>query len=743
MLPIKILKKSVILALAANLFFNNFAYFTYAAVDSCTVSVSPVSLNRTVEGTLTFTINNTSASNIAWVKITAPSANFMILGGGSGSFSTVQGADGIIYTGSTLDAGSSGGFDVSPLTSDNEVSESWTVQASGEGSGASPATCTGSTTVGISGDVLPPEIGDVTVSSITTSSVKMDFDTNEAATVTLYYGTTTDYGSTKSETTASTSHSFELTGLSSEVTYHYYISATDASNNTATTGDNTLLTAKSSTVTVTTTTTSTVTKLVTPTPTPTPAPDRTAPSVSLDTDFSKPFKQAPKITGRASDNKDLGSIEYSFDNRESWSVVDNIQNPNSRSTGCDFLPTALEDGNYKIKVRARDLSGNIGVSEVYDLVIDRLPPQVGGNLVSIGPQVLVPNEDGIILALAGLDQKITLSAVGGALTIDLFSSNKDKPPTGGQMFSLVKNPDNDLWSGTLSYSTSGVYQLKTKARDGAKNITERRLNTVMVLNNGRVIDGKKGIEGAIVSLFYFDNITNGFVLWDGKAYGEQNPQKTDKSGGYKLLAPAGKYYLQVEASGFRTLKTSIFTLNKSLPINTDFVLERSMEIKIGPFVIPLPDFRVYEASVKINSPQISEGMNSNNDLKNKEFPDFNLVIEGKPVTNIFLRGKPTIISFLNTWSPFVTTQIGFLEEVDKKVVSVLVIMPAESVSSVEIFKKRGGYSIPIIADPDATLVEPLSIQSLPVHFFLNKKGIIQNIRSGVLTGDELSGNVIN
>ena len=59
---------------------------------------------------------------------------------------------------------------------------------------------------------------------------------------TSYYGTTTGYGQTESVSGYTTSHSVQLTGLNDDTLYHYKVESTDASSNTAQSGDNTFTT---------------------------------------------------------------------------------------------------------------------------------------------------------------------------------------------------------------------------------------------------------------------------------------------------------------------------------------------------------------------------------------------------------------------------------------------------------------------------------------------------------------------
>jgi hypothetical protein len=74
--------------------------------------------------------------------------------------------------------------------------------------------------------------------SVTNNPVTLDWTTSEAATGQVNYGLALPYtASSTMETTASTTHSVTITGLTASTTYHYEITATDAAGNTGTTGD--------------------------------------------------------------------------------------------------------------------------------------------------------------------------------------------------------------------------------------------------------------------------------------------------------------------------------------------------------------------------------------------------------------------------------------------------------------------------------------------------------------------------
>ena len=86
-------------------------------------------------------------------------------------------------------------------------------------------------------DTTPPVISGVGASGITQTSATITWATNEPSDSLVEYGTTIGYGSTSYNATLVTSHSINLTGLSSDTIYHYRAKSTDISGNTATSLD--------------------------------------------------------------------------------------------------------------------------------------------------------------------------------------------------------------------------------------------------------------------------------------------------------------------------------------------------------------------------------------------------------------------------------------------------------------------------------------------------------------------------
>lgn len=71
----------------------------------------------------------------------------------------------------------------------------------------------------------PVVLSDVTVAGVTANSVTLEFTTDPEAVATVFYGPTTAYGSTVTETALATAHRVEVTGLEPSTEYHFKVRA--------------------------------------------------------------------------------------------------------------------------------------------------------------------------------------------------------------------------------------------------------------------------------------------------------------------------------------------------------------------------------------------------------------------------------------------------------------------------------------------------------------------------------------
>lgn len=698
------------------------------ALATCTVTSSSYYLAPNSDVDIAVNLNNTGTEPITWFKIPNNYSSVLTVNTQTlqeSGWTLEEPGDSYIYSGGSILPNESVHLNLTIHSSDDRAM-GLTWFASPNTNGDPTENCSDLNIEITSSPPVAPTIQNTNL-AIGNSSATLTWSTNSDATGKVNYGTSAGYGSSTT-TASSTSHSAILSGLSASTTYHYQIQVT-GTGGTTTTNDATFTTSAADvTITTTTTVTNTVVNTVTNTIQNTITKilsDTTPPTINITTDFSKTLKESGEVTGKATDtglvNAGVSSLEYSIDGGKNWLPISDITTPNSKKTDFSFFPNIKDDGNYIIKVRAKDLSGNTGISKPHTLIIDRLPPMVGGVIYLSGSLILHPNSGGKIYTISGLPVDITLSAVGGPLSIDILS--------GSEKFALKKNTESGLWHTQILLKTEGGYKLKVKSLDGGKNETEKELNVLEVLATGKVIDTQgKIIQNAKVSVYTLEKTTNRYVLWESATFSQTNPQLTDENGNYRFILPPGKFYLQVEAKNKSKLRTNIFEIYNPTPINQIFTMNNSSFWNLW-----------WSEIVNYKAAEINSTYNSESSLLNKPIPDFDLGTENTIFSNLSILGKPTLITFFTSWDPISSDQIKELDLLKKENqgLNVAAVDIQESSSKANIFKKIGDYSIDIVADPDGVFVLPFSLKSLPAHIFIDKKGIIKSVQDGYVSKSNL------
>src|SRR3990172_5465112 len=413
-----------------------------ATLESCTASVSPNSVATSTVRDYRFTLNNASSNPIVFFRVTTPSSNFSIWSYKAPGWSwNVSGSSSAVFTGGNIAPGTTLNFSIKAKTGTIEApAANWKVEANDVLDDQGLVGCTGSLSTTISGvtDIKLPVLSDAVVSNVTSTSVKISWTTDEPSTTKIGYGTSPYAGSypfSHEDASLRTSHSIKVTNsIMANTTYYYTICSSDASGNESCSYENSFTTATATT----TPPPQTIIKGIA---------DKNAPGVFISTKFSRSFDQPPEIFGRATDAYGIAAVGYSTDGGVNWLPTDKLTSPGKKSTTFNFVPILFDDGNYQIVVRATDGSGNRGVSKIYTLVIDRLPPIVGSALISIGPLVLTPNENGQLVTISGVEHKVILSAAGGPVTIDLLIDN--------HVHSFSRSHETGLWNGAVIFAQSG------------------------------------------------------------------------------------------------------------------------------------------------------------------------------------------------------------------------------------------------------------------------------------------------
>lgn len=684
---------------------------------SCNISITPTNISPNSSGTLSFTIdyNGLPESDIVWVRFTSPSANISITGGASSGWSPSVSGNSITFSSGALGRGGSKIYEVY-LNTSSSLQGSWTVQVSTNADGSDSGNCDGDTTFAVSDsgpDTTPPSItSDVTLTAGDATSMTISWTTDESATSKVYYGPTDSYGSSVSGS-ATTSHSITLSSLTSGATYHYYIEITDLVGNTTSFDDSVfgVLTGTVKTVTNTVTNTVTVNKTIIK-----EIRDEIKPLAKFSLDFKKIYSTAPEITGTATDEGGVAYVLYSIDDGKNYIPAQIVEKIGSKSVTFKFTPEVRDDGNYKTRVKTVDSSGNESITDLNELVIDRLPPKPVGVLFSVGPLLLQNDIYGYTKVMVGSPVKITLSAIGGPTALEIV--------TGAKNFPLTKNIESGLWSGSIIFDKVGEINLIARGIDGANNETLTLVGKVNVVDTGFVDPNSE------LSIYVYDPIRSQFVLWNGSTYEISNPQKVSQDGRYRVLLPSGKYYIEVKKLGFKPLRTAIFEISEERYINSKLSLERKKYF-----------WDIFSTQVNLDEEQESVPTIPAESISGKYLPDFSI----DKLNNNSLMGKPSLLSIVSTWMPDTSEQINELQKVQDnlKNSAIYIVAEQETESGLSVFKKLGGYDLNFYADPDGEMYTTFNLFALPTHIFLDRQGMVKTIVSGFLPSDEIVKNLLD
>jgi len=754
----------LIIALLAPNFLHAKSYAVSQYYVKCAATVSPTDVTPASSTNFDINITNTGTEDLQWVDLTVP-AGFAYIGNSIPGWNTQDHSDnsGTTATGGDLPPGQSADFYMMAATDTVDApSSSWQISGSTNPSGSGYSLCDGNPQTSISG--TPPNYSDygvsnVAVSNISTTSATITWQTNSPMDALVYYGPDSNYGNnTPYSSTQNTNQSVTLTGLDPDTAYHYQVVDADNQGNFAYSADNTLLTASipppagniGGTNQTTTTTTTNPASSTTPTTHSVivnkGSGDKTPPQLTINTAINGSYKTAPTISGTASDNVAVAKIEYSTDDGQNWLPADTITNAGQPNLTYSFTPLLPQDGNYLLKVRATDSSGNTTTTSPLTLVIDHLPPIVGGNIFSVGPQVVSPSSDGTINTQVGVDLKVTLSSIGGPTNISINASTNAETKSGvktyNQNFNLTPIENNELWSGVVSFTRTGLYTLTVNAVDGAGNKTSRVINNVYVSGASQTISKvtNKPIQSS-VTVYYFEPESQSWVIWDGNAFGQSNPLKTDKNGKFSIFLPTGKYYLQASAKGYKTLVSDIFTNTQPSSISTTLKLDPSSSLHIGNHHFSLPTLSTQPIDIT-NKNQINSYQSS---LIGKRAPDFSLSdTNQKTIQTVNLLGKPTLLSFDSVWSPLTADQINILSKLQSNPnLNIIPIALQENSQLVKAYTGIANVNLNWLTDPNSTLSNSYNVQSLPMNYFIDRNGIVRQMYIGVLSEQQIEEKLSN
>ncbi len=121
-------------------------------------------------------------------------------------------------------------------------------------------------------------------------------------------------------------------------------------------------------------------------------------------------------------------------------------------------------------------------------------------------------------------------------------------------------------------------------------------------------------------------------------------------------------------------------------------------------------------------------------------PDFELKnLDGETVSFSELRGSPVILNFWATSCGWCVLEMPFIQEIyeDKewqdKGLMILAINKKETPSLVRQFMQSNNFSFPVLLDTNGDVSLKYNVTGIPVAFFIDKDGIIQESKLGAFS----------
>lgn len=451
--------------------------------------------------------------------------------------------------------------------------------------------------------------------------------------------------------------------------------------------------------------------------------------------FAEPITNniTPTITAQVTSRlATVQRVELSLDGGLTWERMTGLGSRYS------FTAPELDDGNYAVLIRAFDNAGNLAISDTQELIIDTVPPVIGGSQYAVGPQLLQPNNAGIIELVAGAKTRLVLSMRGGVTNATVN--------TGESQFPLQQESGTHLWFADLLFDTPGEQKLTVHAIDGAGNESERSIGRLIVQQSGTITTASQpvGVADATVTVYYYQNKTRQWLVWDGAAFGQNNPQVTSGSGNYAYLLPPGKYYLEVKKIGLQRSQSKIFTLVESSSVNFDITVPEKAVFTVqipllGEKQFSLPGVLPHTVSTPEFSTKPKTTASLASHLQGKTAPDLTVLnMQGDEVTLTDYAGKKILLSFVAPWSAPAMEQSGVFSELQARLAdneALMVIALQESVPTVDTFLKRGAYQFPLFADKNGESGTAYEVSLLPQHFFIDSQGVVREVVVGQLSSD--------
>ncbi|MFL6152521.1 MAG: TlpA family protein disulfide reductase [Ornithinibacter sp.] len=120
-------------------------------------------------------------------------------------------------------------------------------------------------------------------------------------------------------------------------------------------------------------------------------------------------------------------------------------------------------------------------------------------------------------------------------------------------------------------------------------------------------------------------------------------------------------------------------------------------------------------------------------------------VDGKTVTLDQYRGKPVWLVFGASWCAACQAEVADVQAAYEKYAPqglvVLGVNINEGQDAVRGYASRVGTTYPVGADDQSAIADAYRVSAIPAHFFVDRKGVLSEIRQGGVSTDSISGSV--
>jgi phosphodiesterase/alkaline phosphatase D-like protein len=195
-----------------------------------------------------------------------------------------------------------------------------------------------------------PTISAISSGTPTQTTATLTWTTDQAASSTVLYGSTSAYGTASTSAALVTTHSLSLSGLTPATTYHFQVGGANSAGTVSTSSDQTFVTAS--------------------------IPDTTIPLVSLTAPTPGAIVSGSAVTLSASstDNVAVAGVTFTVNGV----TIGSEATSSSTVFSTVWNTTATSSGSYSIKAISRDTAGNTATSTPVTVTVSNPGPVISG-----------------------------------------------------------------------------------------------------------------------------------------------------------------------------------------------------------------------------------------------------------------------------------------------------------------------------------------------------------------------------